>query len=132
MDWWAFGVLAYELRNGKPPFNLISKDPIERTNEMKEKVMSKTSIYVPKTFESDMQDLVSSLLQYSLEKRLGVVGKVTKHKFFERINWNKLNAKTCRPPIKLGEELTRNCDYNNNSEVYDFSVTSEDDVFRDF
>ena len=132
MDWWAFGVLAYELRNGKPPFNLISKDPTERTNEMKEKVMSKASIHVPKTFESDMQDLVSSLLQYSIEKRLGVVGKVTRHKFFERINWNKLIAKTCRPPIKLGEELTRNCDYNNNSEVYDFSVTSEDDAFRDF
>ena len=125
-------MLAYELRNGKPPFNLISKDPTERTNEMKEKVMSQTSIHVPITFESDMQDLVSSLLQYSLEKRLGVVGKVKKHKFFERIDWNKVIAKKCKPPIKLGKDLIRNCDNNNNSEGYDFSVTSEDDAFRDF
>ena len=94
--------------------------------------MSKTSIHVPKTFESDMQDLVSSLLQYSLEKRLGVVGKVKMHKFFEKVDWNKVNAKTCNPPIKLEKDLTRNCDNNNNSEGYDFSVTSEDDAFRDF
>ncbi|XP_020897505.1 cAMP-dependent protein kinase catalytic subunit 1 isoform X2 [Exaiptasia diaphana] len=64
VDWWALGVLIYEMAAGYPPF--FADQPIQ----IYEKIVS-GKVRFPSHFTSDLKDLLRNLLQVDLTKRYG-------------------------------------------------------------
>ena len=113
MDWWAYGVLLYEMLVGQPPFD--GEDEEELFSAITDhavsypKSISKEAKDICKGVRS-MESLVTSLkllLQLLVKnptKRLGCMEKgedeVKSHSFFRRIDWEKLEGREVQPPFK--------------------------------
>jgi serine/threonine protein kinase len=86
-DWWAYGVLAYELLTGKSPWYPVSDvDQIKR-------VIRVSPILPPLDVSLFASEFVLSLLCRDVEERLGTVADedIKKCKFFSKfIDWNKM------------------------------------------
>ncbi|CAC5381551.1 PKA [Mytilus coruscus] len=84
VDWWALGVLVYEMAAGYPPF--FADQPIQ----IYEKIVS-GKVRFPSHFSSDLKDLLRSLLQVDLTKRFGNlkngVNDIKNHKWFQSTDW---------------------------------------------
>jgi len=79
VDWWAVGVLIYEMRCGRSPFEARSQ------LEMFKKI-SKRDFKYPRDFTDEEQGLIGGLLQVDLTRRLGAmhggVEDIKKQKYF--------------------------------------------------
>jgi len=84
VDWWALGVLMYEMAAGYPPF--FADQPIQ----IYEKIVS-GRVRFPSHFSSDLKDLLRNLLQVDLTKRYGNlkngVNDIKNHKWFSTTDW---------------------------------------------
>nr|XP_019936972.1 PREDICTED: cAMP-dependent protein kinase catalytic subunit beta isoform X2 [Paralichthys olivaceus] len=84
VDWWALGVLIYEMAAGYPPF--FADQPIQ----IYEKIVS-GKVRFPSHFSSDLKDLLRNLLQVDLTKRFGNlkngVNDIKNHKWFSATDW---------------------------------------------
>jgi len=84
VDYWALGVLIYEMVVGAPPF--YAEDPME----VYEKILSGNPVY-PTFFTRNLTDLVKKLLRPQQAKRFGNTrggtAAVVKHKWFSSFNW---------------------------------------------
>uniref|UniRef100_A0A4W6E5B9 Uncharacterized protein n=1 Tax=Lates calcarifer TaxID=8187 RepID=A0A4W6E5B9_LATCA len=84
VDWWALGVLIYEMAAGYPPF--FADQPIQ----IYEKIVS-GKVRFPSHFSSDLKDLLRNLLQVDLTKRFGNlkngVNDIKNHKWFSTTDW---------------------------------------------
>lgn len=92
-DFWAFGVLLYELLNGRTPFTAcnnyqiiknVLKGEVTRTEHMSESAFC----------------LVRHLLERDATKRLGnqvgSINRIKQHPFFREVRWQKLEGKKMR------------------------------------
>merc|ERR1712039_1145577 len=84
VDWWALGVLIYEMVAGYPPF--FADQPIQ----IYEKIVS-GKVRFPSHFTSDLKDLLRNLLSVDLTKRYGNlknhVNDIKYHKWFSSVDW---------------------------------------------
>ncbi|XP_021365871.1 cAMP-dependent protein kinase catalytic subunit alpha isoform X5 [Mizuhopecten yessoensis] len=84
VDWWALGVLVYEMAAGYPPF--FADQPIQ----IYEKIVS-GKVRFPSHFSSDLKDLLRNLLQVDLTKRYGnlknAVNDIKNHRWFQSTDW---------------------------------------------
>jgi protein kinase A len=84
VDWWALGVLIYEMAAGYPPF--FADQPIQ----IYEKIVS-GKVRFPSHFSSDLKDLLRNLLQVDLTKRFGNlkngVNDIKNAKWFATCDW---------------------------------------------
>ncbi|KAG6922586.1 cAMP-dependent protein kinase catalytic subunit alpha, partial [Chelydra serpentina] len=84
VDWWALGILIYEMVAGYPPFFA------DQRIEMYEKIVS-GKVRFPSHFSSDLKDLLRNLLQVDLTKRFGNlkngVNDIKNHKWFATTDW---------------------------------------------
>lgn len=96
VDWWALGVLIYEMAAGYPPF--FSDQPIQ----IYEKIVS-GKVRFPSHFSSDLKDLLRNLLQVDLTKRFGNlkngVSDIKNHRWFATIDWIAIYEKKIDAPI---------------------------------
>ncbi|KAG8331983.1 cAMP-dependent protein kinase catalytic subunit alpha-like [Homalodisca vitripennis] len=95
VDWWAIGVLMYELVAGNPPF--YANDPMK----IYEKIVA-NKYKIPPFFSPDLKDIVKNILQVDLSRRFGNlkngVDDIKEHKWFRQINWMAvLNRKVAAP-----------------------------------
>jgi len=97
VDYWALGVLIYEMTAGIPPF--YADSPMD----VYEKILS-GHINIPSYFSRSISDLVKKLLKTYQSKRLGKTkggtGTVMKHKWFSGFDWDALLNKELTVPIK--------------------------------
>uniref|UniRef100_A0A8C1SG98 cAMP-dependent protein kinase n=1 Tax=Cyprinus carpio TaxID=7962 RepID=A0A8C1SG98_CYPCA len=95
VDWWALGVLIYEMAAGYPPF--FADQPIQ----IYEKIVS-GKVRFPSHFSSDLKDLLRNLLQVDLTKRYGNlrngVSDIKNHKWFATTDWIAIYERKCRGP----------------------------------
>ena len=97
VDYWAMGILLHELLTGSPPFtgnnNRIISDRI-----------TKTKLKLPYYLSSDAKDILTKLLKKVPSARLGSkpgdINKIKQHRFFRKINWQKLESRNAEPPIR--------------------------------
>ncbi|CAJ0594335.1 unnamed protein product [Cylicocyclus nassatus] len=84
VDWWALGVLIYEMAAGYPPF--FADQPIQ----IYEKIVS-GKVKFPSHFSNELKDLLKNLLQVDLTKRYGNlkngVADIKNHKWFGSTDW---------------------------------------------
>lgn len=101
VDWWALGILIYEMIVGIPPF--FHKNKHKMYHFIKE---SKVNFPDPErhkiSVSEDAKDLIVNLLHKDKKKRLGANGidEILKHPWFRTLDIEKLLKKQIDPPYK--------------------------------
>lgn len=93
VDWWALGVLCYEMMYGTTPFKGRNRKETFRN------VLVKSPEFVGK--KTALTDLISRLLEKDPVKRLGYVhgaSEIKEHEFFRGVKWDML-TEVARPPF---------------------------------
>lgn len=96
VDWWALGVLIYEMVAGFPPF--FADQPMK----IYEKIVS-GKVRFPSHFSSNLKDILRNLLQVDLTRRLGNlsngVADIKNHSWFTSTDWNAIYHKSIEAPF---------------------------------
>ncbi|KAJ1548326.1 hypothetical protein HK405_003656 [Cladochytrium tenue] len=96
VDWWALGILIFEMLAGYPPF--FDDNPFG----IYEKILAGKIVF-PSHFDPNAKDLIKKLLTADRSKRLGnlISGAedVKKHKWFRGVDWQGLLNKSVHAPI---------------------------------
>ena len=104
VDYWALGVLVYEMVAGLPPF--YADDPMD----VYEKILS-ARVSMPHHFSKNLADLVRKLCKLYQSKRLGNgkggTAAIQKHKWFSTFDFKGLIKRELAPPIRpvVGDNL---------------------------
>jgi len=101
VDWWALGVIIYEMTAGYPPF--FAENPIQ----IYEKIVS-GHLRFPSHFSVNLKDLLKNLLQVDLTKRVGNLKNgvidVKQHKWFQNTDWMLIYERRIKAPYMPKEE----------------------------
>lgn len=110
VDWWAVGVMTYEVLTGCKPFKLNKK---EGRNKLFEKILHFSPV-IPGEHTFSARHFTWRLMLKDPTRRLGNGSKgaedVRKHRFFSGIDWEDVYHKRIRMPFKLtdyGKELLK-------------------------
>jgi len=97
VDWWAFGVLIYEMLLGQSPFRGDDEE------EIFEAILEDDILY-PINMSKDSVSILQKLLTKDPAKRLGAgpndAEDIKKHPFFKHVKWDKILNKEISPPYK--------------------------------
>ncbi|XP_045502350.1 protein kinase C isoform X1 [Colias croceus] len=96
VDWWALGVLLYEMLAGQPPFEADNED------DLFESILHDDVLY-PVWLSKDAVAILKGFMTKNPARRLGVVGGeagIRAHAFFREIDWDALARRTVRPPFR--------------------------------
>ncbi|GBP50282.1 Protein kinase C, brain isozyme [Eumeta japonica] len=97
VDWWAYGVLLYEMLVGQPPFDGEDEEELFAA-------ITDNSVSYPKTLSKEAKDACKAFLTKNPQKRLGCNMRgeedVRTHPFFRRIDWARIEARDVQPPFK--------------------------------
>ncbi|OLY77673.1 Protein kinase C-like 2 [Smittium mucronatum] len=96
VDWWAFGVLIYEMLLGQSPFRGEDED------EIFDSILEDEVLY-PVNMSRDSVSICQELLERDPNKRLGSgpsdADEVKRHPFFKGANWSDFLNKRVTPPF---------------------------------
>lgn len=86
IDWWALGILIFEMVVGSPPFHDLNMKRVIQ-DILKKPVMMRDS------FSKKLKSLLNGLLEKDPNKRLGSpatggIEAIKKHIFFQGIDWD--------------------------------------------
>ncbi|ELU08618.1 hypothetical protein CAPTEDRAFT_99905 [Capitella teleta] len=122
VDWWALGVLMYEMMAGQPPFEADHED------DLFESILHDDVLY-PVWLSKEAINILRGFMTKSPVKRLGCVKghcgerAILIHSFFhEKIDWEALEERRVKPPFR--PKIKSRTDANN----FDKDFTSEDPV----
>uniref|UniRef100_A0AAY4DC74 Protein kinase C n=1 Tax=Denticeps clupeoides TaxID=299321 RepID=A0AAY4DC74_9TELE len=121
VDWWALGVLMYEMMAGQPPFEADNED------DLFESILHDDVLY-PVWLSKEAVSILKAFMTKSPSKRLGCVMSqgleeaIKVHPFFKEIDWVLLEQRKIKPPFKPRIKTKR--DVNN----FDQDFTREDPV----
>lgn len=96
-DWWALGILIYEMIFGIPPFYSSNVQNMYR-KIVKEKVVFKPGIKI----SDEAKDIINKLLVKSQSRRLGSEAdslEVLSHPWFSDLDWSKLLERKLKAPF---------------------------------
>lgn len=102
-DWWALGIVMYELAAGVPPFD---DEDLER---LADKVCFE-DFPLKSYFSKDFSNLLLRLTSKSRDGRLGSksgVAEIKAHPFFKNIDWSQVRQKGLQPPIVPDPEAAK-------------------------
>jgi len=137
VDWWALGILVFEMLAGYPPF--YDENPFG----IYEKILLGRLVF-PAHFDSASRDLIKKLLTADRTKRLGNlrdgVIDVKKHRFFKGIDWEALlNKQTIAPIIPVADHDGDTSNFEEYEEEEGFEYCTDptvvdfyEETFKDF
>ncbi|KAL0960806.1 hypothetical protein HGRIS_005822 [Hohenbuehelia grisea] len=95
VDWWAFGVLMYEMLLGQSPFRGDDED------EIFDAILEDEPLY-PITMPRDAVSILQKLLNRDPQRRLGAgkedAAEIKRHPFFGDVSWDDVLNKRIPPP----------------------------------
>jgi protein kinase A len=132
VDWWALGVLIYELLVGIDPFS--NDDPVVIFRNIID-----NNIRYPKAFDIHARGLIKHLLEADLGKRYGNLrggaGDIKRHKFFKGIDWrlliNRLVPAPYKPILMCPRDTSNFASYPDSTSV-PTAVDRDNDPFINF
>ncbi|XP_068628012.1 cAMP-dependent protein kinase catalytic subunit alpha-like [Battus philenor] len=96
VDWWALGILIYEMLSGNTPFY------DSRTEKIYDKILEGHYKF-PRCINSDCRKLIKSLLQLDPLKRMGCLKNgaydIKIHSWFLGVSWHSILQQTIQPPF---------------------------------
>jgi len=99
VDWWALGVLMYEMMAGQPPFEADNED------DLFESILHDDVLY-PVWLSKEAVSILKGFMQKNVNKRLGCVKShggeeaIKHHPFFRDVKWKELEERRIKPPFK--------------------------------
>lgn len=103
-DWWAFGIVLYEMVSGENPFYYDGLDQME----LFQCICEDDPEPLKELFSKSIVDLINKLLIKDIDKRLGSGTKKGKeiltHPFFSTLSLQRLRLKQVRAPFIPGED----------------------------
>ncbi|XP_023238235.1 putative protein kinase C delta type homolog isoform X4 [Centruroides sculpturatus] len=97
VDWWAFGVLLYEMLVGQSPFAGSDEEELFWS-------ICNEEAYYPRFLSKEAKHLLVLLLNKTADCRLGMpdcpAGDVCRQPFFASVDWDKVERKELRPPFR--------------------------------
>lgn len=97
VDYYALGIIAYELMIGKRPYTGKDRKEI-RDNVLKEQACIKKSM-IPDDWSIEAADFINKLIQRKPANRIGLNGseEVKQHIWLKNFDWDSLLSKTMKP-----------------------------------
>jgi len=99
VDWWALGVLMYEMMAGQPPFEADNED------DLFEAILHDDVLY-PVWLSREAVAILKAFMTKNPLRRLGCVPSqgsedaIRAHPFFREIEWDALEQRKVKPPFK--------------------------------
>eukprot|EP01053_Blabericola_migrator_P005843 Blabericola_migrator_1__5842@NODE_295_length_10235_cov_141_552026_g242_i0_p4_GENE_NODE_295_length_10235_cov_141_552026_g242_i0NODE_295_length_10235_cov_141_552026_g242_i0_p4_ORF_typecomplete_len516_score54_36Pkinase/PF00069_25/4_2e75Pkinase_Tyr/PF07714_17/1_3e44Kinaselike/PF14531_6/2_5e17Kdo/PF06293_14/2_9e07Pkinase_fungal/PF17667_1/6_6e07WaaY/PF06176_11/6_9e07APH/PF01636_23/2_6e05RIO1/PF01163_22/8_8e05YrbLPhoP_reg/PF10707_9/0_076YukC/PF10140_9/0_077ActFrag_cataly/PF09192_10/0_12FTA2/PF13095_6/2 len=134
VDWWALGILIFEMLVGAPPF--YDENPMNIYKKVLE-----GNVEFPEYLESKAKDLIRKLLTQDRTKRYGCLKygaeDVKRHKWFRGIDWQECFDRKIRAPfipgVKGPDDTSMFDSYPESSESDSTVLTAkEQEWFHDF
>lgn len=109
VDWWALGVMIFELIEGKTPFHIQPQNEV-----ILYKRIAGGDYCIPESFSRESKNLIERFLQVDVTRRLGNTREgaqdIKEHQWFRNINWKDLYKQKLTATIK--PRLLTELDFN--------------------
>uniref|UniRef100_A0A8D2JKC7 protein kinase C n=1 Tax=Sciurus vulgaris TaxID=55149 RepID=A0A8D2JKC7_SCIVU len=107
VDWWALGVLMFEMMAGRSPFDNVgsSDNPDQNTEDYLFQVILEKQIRIPRSLSVKAASVLKSFLNKDPKERLGChpqtgFADIQGHPFFRNVDWDMMEQKQVVPPFK--------------------------------
>jgi serine/threonine protein kinase len=109
VDWWAVGVMLFEMLTGGPPFYYDKKENSdgEDSRETLDRKILNSEVDIPEDMSPAAVSIVMNLLMKNPKERLGSNGSVNavwQHLSFKGIDWKALQEKRVKPLEKVAKQ----------------------------